>query len=485
MCQYKKVNCFNHQIRKFNLKTIASLILYLFLFPLLFAQEVDTLLTFGDVGDDEANGIIITSENNISIIGVSQNPTLFDKDYFVIELDENANTKDSFICQNSYDQIGEDIISLNDNRKIILGTVRDANNYSSVEIKMLEGDYSEIWTKQYGSFNSLIATKILNVNSQYIFVLSELKFERGLYMFLIDLNGEIIWDKSVIEEEVYYHPRGVIQLQNGNYLISGSKSSVDGQDFEGYLMQIDFQGNVIWEKSIPELGLLRNIRELEDQTLIICGSLVVSPIEVNAALVKLDNSGELLFATYYPNGVGAFSSGTGGFIGEDLECNSAGNIFLLCNSSYNSGDIALVTLDSDGNEIERNFYGGQASDDAKSILIDNDNKIHIIGYTESYGIGKKDMLYLRLIDKTLTSSSSALIENDEFIVCPNPISSFARISNAQNYKEFKLFDFNGNEISIFRHQENFNYHNLSPGIYFLKGQHLNGSIIVKKIAVVK
>ena len=61
----------------------------------------------------------------------------------------------------------------------------------------------------------------------------------------------------------------------------------------------------------------------------------------------------------------------------------------------NTGDIFLVKIDNNGEEIWNKVYGGDADENAFDIIATNDNGYIIAGYTFSYGNGKSDIFLVK------------------------------------------------------------------------------------------
>lgn len=77
-------------------------------------------------------------------------------------------------------------------------------------------------------------------------------------------------------------------------------------------------------------------------------------------------------------------------------------------SSDPNHDIYAVKVDSMGQIIWENHYGGQDHDGGQSVLINSDGNYVIIGRTMSYGAGKRDILMITI------NPSGNLLSQKEF-----------------------------------------------------------------------
>ncbi|MBI2268885.1 MAG: SBBP repeat-containing protein [Bacteroidetes bacterium] len=122
--------------------------------------------------------------------------------------------------------------------------------------------------------------------------------------------------------------------------------------------------------------------------------MVIGTGNPDAFVVKLDQAGTRMWATYY--GGSAYDRGTG------ISCDNAGNIAIAGRTSspdfptgsttpnsvfqsiYSGGTVSdafIVKLNSAGTRLWGTYYGGTGLDRAEGVAIDNSNNILITGYT--------------------------------------------------------------------------------------------------------
>jgi hypothetical protein len=110
---------------------------------------------------------------------------------------------------------------------------------------------------------------------------------------------------------------------------------------------------------------------------------------IDAYLVKVNDTGRRLWATYYGG------SGTDGFAG--IVCDASGNIYLAGSSSssglatsatYQSSfngaiDGLFAKFDTSGQRLWASYYGGSDTDQIAGVSIDNSGSLYICGSTQS------------------------------------------------------------------------------------------------------
>jgi hypothetical protein len=179
------------------------------------------------------------------------------------------------------------------------------------------------------------------------------------HMFLIkrDLNGNLIWGKSVTSNNGLNYGAVLVKSmaidQDGYIYAAGScygdvVFEPDGQAIElsvnqgnfmlPFVSKFDSEGNLIWAKNLTESG------------------------NVNVVSLKCFMNGSLVIAGTFTNTV-SFSSG-----GVEESFNSLG-----------SNDVCILTLNSDGELEWVQQIGGQGSDLVRSMTVDSTNSKIIIG----------------------------------------------------------------------------------------------------------
>ena len=108
----------------------------------------------------------------------------------------------------------------------------------------------------------------------------------------------------------------------------------------------------------------------------------------------------LIITDKYGNSVGSVKSFGGDFddTGNSLQVLPDGGLILL--GSYQSGlqgdkDIYMVRTDNKGDTLWTRTYGGAADDIGNNIQLTGNGDFIIVGYTQSYGNGQKDVLLMK------------------------------------------------------------------------------------------
>lgn len=192
------------------------------------------------------------------------------------------------------DKIG--LLNLIDHTPPFSGSFRD------LEFSIFSDVGSELFSIEYGGSleefpNSI---KVISENEVLIYGSTDSFSDPSgdLYLFKIDTNGVIQWEKTyggVEAERAFSFNR----LKDGNFLLSGDRR-ISSSDWNIYLVKVDTSGNVIWEKdyggSYTDYAGLST--QLNDHSFIVCRS-VDDGSTLSGYIEKLDGNGDLVWSKQF------------------------------------------------------------------------------------------------------------------------------------------------------------------------------------------
>ncbi len=232
-------------------------------------------------------------------------------------------------------------------------------------------------------------------------------FSAGAYDFYViklDALGTIAWQDNFggSKDET---ARSVCQTSDGGFIIAGRTSSFSTSGSDFYIVKLDSGGNKSWEKVYGEDDYFEDawsIRQTADGGYIVAGYAEISfPDNNDAYVIKLDSSGNEVWSETYggPEKEGAK---------EIQQTADGGYVFAGFTESSGAGerDFWVVKLDNSGTVTWEETYGGVRDDEAWSIHQTADGGYIAAGFTESSGAGGRDIWALRL-------NSSGTVLGDE------------------------------------------------------------------------
>ena len=354
--------------------------------------ELNYIKSFGGSNDDEANDIINTSDGGFMVIGSS--------------------TSSDGLIQNKMG-LESDII-----------------------LMKFDSDKSIEWVKNYGGSKDDRGQSVVEVSGIGYALLGysmsndgDASSNEGFHdnwVILIDSKGDIIWEKSY-GFSGHDHAYNIIKTKDGNLFFNGfldvtasrglgstkkvGKSIKHGVG-EFWCHKIDLGGNILWRKYFGGTNNDRSYDSVEtsDGDFLIVGSSESNDIDISSPkgsydiwVIKLSSNGDLLWERSY--GGSKYETANSIIQSADKKIHILGSTLSNDkNISFQMGssDFWLLTIDSDGNLLSEQTFGGSNFDKGKKIEIDSKDNLWLTGYSRSIDFdfssnkGKNDAVLIQL-----------------------------------------------------------------------------------------
>uniref|UniRef100_A0A7V5Y0R1 Bulb-type lectin domain-containing protein n=1 Tax=candidate division WOR-3 bacterium TaxID=2052148 RepID=A0A7V5Y0R1_UNCW3 len=299
----------------------------------------------------------------------------------------------------AYDE-GRKIIPTFDSSYLIVGsTASFGQGLFDIFLIKINEEGETLWTRTYGGGENDYGYDIIATpDSHYLVVGSTSSFGQGggdVYLLKIDGNGQIIWQRTY---GGIYSDGGlaITFTYDSCYVISGyTKSFSNNLDSDLYLLKVNQNGELLWERGyglrgfgLDEFGYC--VRQTKDSGFIIVGyGRFPNGHGVDDIwLLKTDSEGETLFTKIFGGELCDY--------GYFLIPNENNEILLIGYAGSFNYDVYLIKTDSLGNALWQRNYGGSGYDIGYAGIL-ADNNYLIVGSTESFGQGQNDV-YLVVID---------------------------------------------------------------------------------------
>jgi len=255
------------------------------------------------------------------------------------------------------------------------------------------------WARSYGGNGIECANSIIRISdkSGYLVAGSSESFgagEKEMWILKIDNEGAIDWEKA-------YGGTGsdagctICKLEYGEYIVGGHTSSFGpgGQNF--WAIKLDKSGDILWEKAYggDDYDMLNSIAPTDDNGFIAagCTSSYGAGFQ-DFWIIKLDQTGEIEWQNAYggqstDDAYSIIQTSDGGYL--------AAGISYSFSAGYDSQALVLK-LDSAGDVVWEYAYGGLGFDGVNSVIQTDDGDYAIAGFTSSSGTGCSDYWVLKL-----------------------------------------------------------------------------------------
>jgi hypothetical protein len=153
----------------------------------------------------------------------------------------------------------------------------------------------------------------------------------GAWLMKLDSDGNIQWEKTYMEQvDSYREVVKIHEIPNKGYIMIGNEIASDFSETKMWLVQIDLNGNIVWQKGFSIQGdKFISVGDLEvtsDDGFILCGS-----YQGGSWILKTDSVGEIVWQKFSIDGyVGQISpTSDGGYFA--LGSDGVNSVFLKLN----------------------------------------------------------------------------------------------------------------------------------------------------------
>jgi len=412
--------------------------------PVTLTGELEWQKTFGGSNDDIAQGVIETNDGGYAVIGLTKSidgditdKLIEENDFWVLKLNSDGVVEWQKTYGGSGDDQGRAIIQTNDGGYAITGPSKSddgdgSNNEGQHDhwIVKLDNQGTIQWERSFGFAGHDHSRSIIQTNDGGFFIGGYLDVDasggsgnetvstkHGVGEFWaqkLDPNGNLEWRRyfgGTNNDRIF----NVLQAHDGNYLLVGASESTDfdikngNGSYDFWVIKIDTKGTMLWEKSYGGSGIDQGRAAIKtnDGNYIIVGAAISSDGNISnskgnsdAWVIKIDENGTMLWEKSFggsgfdaafaiDNGKGIFSS----YVIAGNSKSSDGD------TSKNNGenDFWVIKIDNSGKLLFEKSLGGSGLDFAHGVIETSDQKIVVVGETESSDMdvaanhGKKDI----------------------------------------------------------------------------------------------
>ena len=314
------------------------------------------------------------------------------------------------------------------------------------------------WSKCYGGSSTDIAYSIIQTNDGNYLVAGNSnsddgdvklhyggQFTQNIWVVKLDSSGGIIWSTDIGDSTFGFAAGSVMQTSNGDYMIAGSTAN---NGYDALLVKLDTAGNIIWKHGYGGDGAdgFNNIVESKDGNYVVAGSASSNDGEVSGNhggydfwLVKIDTAGNFIWGQCYGGSNDEYPYSL---------CNTSDDGFILTGQTYSSDgqvtnhvegpDYWIVKTDSMGNLSWQLDLGGNDIDIAEAIVQKKDGDFIVGGFSNSDSVffsmnyGGPNSFDGWLTELSINTGIEPLQNGDPLDIYPNPTSNQLTINSNQS-----------------------------------------------------
>jgi hypothetical protein len=302
---------------------------------------------------------------------------------------------------NNFDYNGN-VIQTQDGGYLFSGWTQSyGHGISDIYLIKTDGNGDTMWNKTYGTNQVEVCKMSLQISSGayiltgYRAITNEWKDEA--FLMKIDLNGNILWQKTYGGN---YRERGstVQQTTDGGFILGGVNESFMVAGYGPYLVKTDSNGNLSWAKSYGPGDAGLDGTSIVKQTFD-GGFMIFGPLKdgmngySDFRLIKTTNDGSFSWSKAYDIFVDE--------VADFVQTADSGYLMLGSNLSAQGAfyDVLLIKTDINGNLLWAKTYGGAISDGGVAMTATDDGGYVLACGTTTFD-GYSGIIYLIKIDSS-------------------------------------------------------------------------------------
>ena len=273
-----------------------------------------------------------------------------------------------------------------DGEYILTGWTESGQDGSDVFLAKCDRDGNRLWMKTYQGNGYSDSHCVQEVKGGGFIIVGETKskygYDHDVYVVRTDEKGGQLWSKTFGGTQCDY-AWAVQQTKDGGFIVAGGTESYGAGLYDVYLIKLDSFGNEIWEKTYGGTGsdCAYAVRQLDDGGYLVVGNTdSFGAVNPDVYLIKMDGDGKMIWQKTYGGkgsdyGWSLLKAEDGGYLiaGEKEIVSDQGGGF----AAY------LIKVGHDGNELWEKTYAKKSGSSFYAISQANDGGFILTGKKES------------------------------------------------------------------------------------------------------
>lgn len=359
---------------------------------------VSRALAIGGPGSDVARSICRVPSGYV-VVGMTWSGSGARSDVLVVGLDETLGIKWSKACGGTGRDVGDGVCAAEGGGVIVVGSTTSAGSGAEdVLLLRLDEEGSLVWSRTIGGERADAGLDVCAAaDGGYAacgYTYSEGDGESDVYLFRFDAAGELAWSKT-FGGTSFERAAAIEALPDGGFaLVGGTTNPLARGNYTGLLTRVDRSGDLLYEAffGYSTYDFVEGLWATGDGGLILAGYRDMATDIMDAFIVRTDERGEQVWNLTHGERANL------DYARDILE--TADDGFLVCGRTNHpvpgANDAWLLAVDSLGNVLWEQPFGGEGSDSVRRMVADDESRVVAVGYTTSFGAGSYDALILEI-----------------------------------------------------------------------------------------
>lgn len=398
-----------------------------------FAQTLINV-KLGDKFTDVANAGVQTPMGDYLIVGQYEQPAATGKkDLWILRLDKyGKEVWEKHMGGANTHELANDVIMTKEGDFVVAGLVNEKQPngdaiVSKAWIIKLDPKGNVKWEAKFGNGKGELAKSIVQTpDGGFAFVgMSKSNPKGGKldgFIVRIDPNGKLLWQKyfgGIYEDRL----NTICNSKYGGFIIGGVKSK-NQNDADSYIARLDDKGTVIWEKTYGRNSTetekaneeVLSVLETPDGRVVASGWAKTTNRMQDALVMMLSKDGTQLWEKQYGK------AGNDGFnsVTKTTEDNTFLAVGFTTPKSATEGGLWVVKFDDKGNLLWDKSTSNDREESANCVSPLKDGGFLVVGKSENQSAGDADAWVLTMTSMGTINNPQPAIEPQPAIVKPTP-----------------------------------------------------------------
>jgi uncharacterized delta-60 repeat protein len=234
-----------------------------------------------------------------------------------------------------------------------------------------------------------------------------------------DASGNLMWQRTW-GGNGFESAEGVAIAGDGSVYLAGSTEGTFQPDSDAFLIKFALDGSIVWQKTYGTVAGdgASDVAVAPDGNILLTGG-TPTGATFGFYLAKITPEGVVVWQTSYTDESGVDPRG-GLAVGPDGSAVVAGALF---RTDFDL-DAAVVKFDNDGTLVWQRAWGGRDGDDAESVAIGFDGTVFLAGSTASFGVAPDDAFLVKILSngrgrEAVTWGGAGLDKGHDVAVAPD------------------------------------------------------------------
>ncbi|MHA1978733.1 MAG: hypothetical protein ACW98I_17665 [Candidatus Hodarchaeales archaeon] len=365
--------------------------------------------TFGGLANDFARSVIQTADGGFALAGWTKSFGAGDSDWWLIKTDASGQELWNHTYGGQAREECFSVIQTTDEGYILAGwTESFGAGIGDIWILKTDSNGQHIWNHTIGTSEDDFAFSMIQTSDGgYALGGGTKSYSVGEYDYWLvktNASGHEEWNRT-FGGVLWDFPAILIQTTDEGYALAGhSNSFSSGEDNDWWLVKTNASGHEEWNHTYGGNAheWINSMLQATDDGFILAGGTRSFGVGIEDMwLVKTDSNGKMEWNhTFGGNAVdNAFSL---------IQTTEGGFALAGFSESYGAGgrDMWLGKTDSSGQSGWNKTFGGSEHDFSTSIIQTSTGDFVLAGYTESYGAGGQDIWLIKTSNSEPTTTST-------------------------------------------------------------------------------